>query len=78
MAKSRIDNHLTSLSRQAAKLEGMRDLLIDQLSEEFSCNTLEEAKSLLKHRRKEKEVMDADLKKGTATFMEQWGEFLKD
>lgn len=65
-----------AMRREAARLEGELRAQARRLSEEFDCQTEEEARALLKKLEAEREEKEARARKLTKKFDEKWGDGL--
>ncbi len=64
------------LQRDADRAQGALDKLMDELKDEFSCGTLEEAEKMLAGLEKKAEKAERDYVRKLAAFEEKWSEVL--
>jgi predicted nucleic acid-binding Zn-ribbon protein len=60
--------------QRAAKAEGALGQVLKQLKEEFKCNSLEEAETLLKRMQKKEKEAQQELDKAMEEFETKWAE----
>lgn len=64
----------TKLSAEINRLKGQRETYLKRLKDEFSVETPEQAKALLKELTDRKEALQAEYQKAHTEFMEKYGD----
>ena len=65
------------LEQEKEQAKGRVSQLLKTLKEKYKCSTVEEAKELLKKKRRELKKLDAKYQSELSDFMEEWGEYLQ-
>ena len=73
---ARLKKKAATLQREADKAQGRLESLQAQLKEDFDCDTVKEAETLLEELEAEEKAAGKAFKKALAKFEKEWGEVL--
>ena len=75
---NKIKKAVDAANKEAAQAEGAENQIMQSLEDEFDCNTIKEAKVLLKRLEKEKEEEQASIDEELTEVEEEHGELFND